>query len=439
MIAYFVRFFIIVVLYFVFLLFPFSSYTAPEQFSLRFFLEHSANQLFEGYTKANTNSSFARKNGIPFARLLSEEGFSQYRVNRISDEGKILSSFRIPPQKELHNGQETIFIGGSGFLTYPQDGSLFIWYPRLGNNVFFFDSEGRFLWNLQNSQYFKSFPNGRWLLSVSGDQSRFQIRQPNLETLLDVEGVLMNDFVMASFDPASSRTTNNKEQKSYFACAGFLNGDIVFLNPNQKSQERLHGRHLLKSLNCNFSHNIFAVQLEEQKDGKPYDVLHAAIMPVPQNSKEKSDAQKVQEKKQEETFADWTFSYPLSKYYPYKIPLAVSTDAKVLSFLLPSEAELPARVFLLDISSGKLLYELSLSQEESNPSVANFSRPDDWRVNVLKNIFLFWNNHSLYVVGKNGLVFEKNFKRILSFKIIQNNVYLDTKEGIFSYALPQDS
>lgn len=332
-----------------------------------------------------------------------EDGFLQYSVRLLGDDGRLFHQFVLPPQKEIQNTRL-----GDGFLTYPDDGSLFIWYPRLGRKIFYFDNEGRFLWELENTQYLKLFPSGRWLLTAAGDHSRFQIRLPNLETIADVEGMIFTDVHFIKKEELNS---------TYQVCSSFLNGDVVFIALPNGAQlplsnvVRLEKQKLLKSLSCNFSQNLFAMQLENKKDTIT-DAIY--LYKMPQKSFGKNEP---------------LFQFSLPDYYPYKLPLSISQSAQAVSFLLPATNGL-AQIIVLD-NKGKLHFQMQVEKQNQQE---NFDT-DDWRVETLADSFIFWNHHSVYVVGLKGLIFTKKFSAIRVVKVVNNNLYVDSSKGIFSYVL----
>lgn len=424
-----IRFVSVFFLYFILLLFPFSSYTPQQEVTLRFFHSYQNNEA--SYLLANANT----QTNIPFVQSLLPQndtgGFSQYRIRQLDDGGNIRNEFIVPPQKNLTIGNETIRINGNGFLTYPDDGSIFIWFPRLGGHVYYFDNEGRFLWQLNSTQYLQSFPSGRWMLSVAGDHSRFQIRLPNLEPMVDVEGMLLNDFRLSPVS-SSNHTDDydNKTENDYLLCGGFIDGDIAFVQPNvekEKQVKRIRTKKLLKSLWCNFSKNLFAVQLEEKQEGIPRDVIHfARIDKINKTDKAKDDDANTQPTFADtETFSSWLFSFPLPSYFPYKLPLAISGSGEEVALLLPTKEEHP-QALLLD-SQGELKYRLLLN--------ANFFDPDDWRITVLGDNFIFWNSEALYVLRSGGLIFAKKIPSIKTVKIAAHNIYVNSQEGIYSYTV----
>lgn len=396
MIEFLIRFFSVFFLYFLLLLFPFSAYQPQSEMKMNFFHSLESEKNFFAQTNENQTIAFVK-------RVRHEKGGSHYSVRLLGDDGRLLRQFALPPQKEIQNTRL-----GDGFLTYPDDGSLFIWYPRLGRKIFYFDNEGRFLWELENTQYLKLFPSGRWLLTAAGDHSRFQIRLPNLETVADVEGMIFTD---------THFTKQEELDESYQACSGFLNGDVVFIRLSNGAQQpvenvvRIEKQKLLKSLACNFSQNLFAVQLENKKDTIT-DAIY--LYKMPQKSFEKNEL---------------LFQFSLPDYYPYKLPLSISQSANAVSFLLPAVNEL-AQIIVLD-KKGKPHFQMQIEKQNQRE---NFDA-DDWRVETLADYFIFWNQHSVYVVGLKGLIFTKDFSAIRAVKVVNNNLYVDSNKGIFSYGL----
>lgn len=129
-----------------------------------------------------------------------------------------------------------------GYLTHPDDGSYFIWYPVLGNEVAFFDAQGQFLWKRKDSHYLASSPSGDYILGVAGDESRVFILNPTLEPLTDSEGWLL---VERRFDSGNDSR----------ACAVFAGGSIRLLDGKSRKSDGRQTTGFIKSAYCDFRAN----------------------------------------------------------------------------------------------------------------------------------------------------------------------------------------
>lgn len=168
----------------------------------------------------------------------------QYDAYGISGAGSVVRSIRLPGESITRADGTTISLSGKeGYITAPETGAFYIWYPQIGQQVYVFNEQGQFLWEKEESHYLSALPRGRYIMAAAGDHSRMVFMNPDFKTQADFQGVLFTRFV----------TDDNPELKTAQVCLGSLDGEIIVAHLDRKVFFRSKIGYALKSLNCDFA------------------------------------------------------------------------------------------------------------------------------------------------------------------------------------------
>lgn len=321
----------------------------------------------------------------------------QYKVTKLDKQGSPLFSFEAPAAKDVTSVHETSYLlNKDGYVTYPQDGSFFLWYPKLGNHIFFYDQEGKFLWSRRNSHYLRAFPSGKYILAMVGDQSRAFIMLPDLSVIGSIEGSLLINY-------AFSDSPNPKSP--WQLCLGFLDGDVVYFDPLQKKDSRVNTGSVTKSIACSFENSFLAVHMENPDPKSQTDVLGLAEL--------KPDGDQLKLK--------WEFQRPLPQRYPERLPLGIQDNFGVI--LLPDKGNLQA-----------LIFDYSGNISDSSPIELDGSI-EDWRIYRLAHGLVAWSSERL-VIFYPQKVFEKKM-HIENVTVEGSDLYVEGSNGILALEIAE--
>ncbi len=315
-----------------------------------------------------------------------------------------------------------------GYLTYPRDGEYFVWYPKYGDHVLFFDAAGQFLWAKQSSHYLQVLPSGQWILAAAGDHSRFFLLHPDLKERISAEGMIMLSYdISGDTGTATASTgTENASQTPESVFAAFLDGDIVVVNPALNISSRISAGGPVKSIAANANGERFIVQTA--LPGSNVDTIRIGHVDL-----EREDAQNVS------ADISWYSELELERSYPITLPLAVNNNAGLV--MTPPaiqqdqtghKAESPptATVSLFTLK-GDVFYTKRIPLNDENPD----GNLDDWRAARAGNALVLWSSERLLVFDKT-LIFEKtgNFQRL---GIAGDYLFVQEKEKLSAYRISE--
>ncbi|HRP68305.1 MAG TPA: hypothetical protein PLY93_02115, partial [Turneriella sp.] len=179
----------------------------------------------------------------------------QYRTYGVSEAGKLVRTLDLPGHEIIRpDGTSIRMQDKEGYITGPENGAYYIWYPQLGSQVYVFNEKGAFLWEKEESHYLHTLPRGRYILAAAGDQSRMLFMNPDFKIHADFQGVLFNRFIL----------DDNPDLKSAQICLGTLDGDVIVAHLDKKLYFRKKLGYALKSLQCDFSTSTLAAIIEER-------------------------------------------------------------------------------------------------------------------------------------------------------------------------------
>ncbi len=177
----------------------------------------------------------------------------QYIAYGVGAAGGIVRSIRLPGA-ELKKADDTriSLTGKEGYITAPENGAYYVWYPQIGTQVYVFNEQGNFLWEKEESHYLNALPRGRYIMAAAGDHSRVVFMNPDFKVHADFQGVLFTRFV----------TDDNPDLKTAQVCIGSLDGEVIVAHLDQKLYFRHKLGYALKSLHCDFETGELAAIVE---------------------------------------------------------------------------------------------------------------------------------------------------------------------------------
>jgi len=322
----------------------------------------------------------------------------QYEIHKLSRLGQPLLSFKMPLDKDIPRKEVPEYTPEKeGFLTYPDNGSFFLWYPRLGTHTFFYDQDGQFLWARKSSHYLRAFPSGKYILSMTGDHSRAFYMLPDLSVMGSAEGTLLINQQFSNEAPSDD---------SMQVCLGFLDGDIVMYNPAKKTEIRVSTKALTKSLACNFHKKQVLVQTESGDTNIAVDMVRLGEI--------KGDPKKG-------ATLEWKFSLPLLDRYTSTLPIGLGETYGIV--LLPEKNALMVLAFDL---KGKILYQSILSKE-------NAGDIEQWRIYPSPRGLVAWNSGEIYIFNPHK-IFEKKMP-IENVAVKGDEIFIQNRDQVLALRL----
>ena len=324
------------------------------------------------------------------------------------DQSGLTATFNIPSRR--------------GYLTYPRDGSFFIWYPVLGTKVRVFDYLGKFLWEIPESRYLQALEDdsGR-ILAFAGDESRVEFLKPDFSAVLDIEGFVLVSHQVNKF---------HSKELPYDACFGFLNGDVVLVNTLEKKKNRLSLGHPLKSMRCNFEEKYFLAQI--QKNIRSEDIsgsvkektvhkdflLKVSFDSIPFGQRGFSDQFK----------ANSEFALPQS--YPFSLPIHwLGEDIMVI---LPGE-DLRIEILIAN-EEGEIKTTLEWPQK-----FVNSTELENFRIEDLNDLLAISTDTTLIILSQEKMNFRHDFNNITRIAYINNLLLVQTEKGILAFGISKNS
>ncbi len=372
--------------------------SVPERFVLRELAYHAGSAVVVS-AKQEENSKIAMVFHQP-TEDASGAIIKQYTLN-----GTLKNTLVLPPQiLQTPSGETFKRARKPGFLTHPDDGSYFIWFPQLGTEVYFFDSNGTFLWEKKESRYLQASPEGRYILAAAGDHSRLMVLNPSLQPLADFEGLIFTHF----------RLSDN-EEKNWQFCASFIDGEIVAAALEKKEQYRLSLPWPVKSLECDFNTGKFWAQVEiiDETHGR-HDQLIQADLPATHG---------------ETKIKNMTVLYRAFRSWPLSWPLAVSQEGDV-ALLLPAEDNRYAEKIIVLHGDKVFMRDIPTNAVE----IA------DIRLNAARNGFIMTTNNGMITFDRHGITgwYARNNLHDLRQSKSKNYFYLAADESLSVFTLSDE-
>ena len=345
----------------------------------------------------NINSSLVSKANSPIETgpvtfdYLTSDGNSRgnFQVVQISKNAESITKFNIPKES---NGPE--------YLTYALAPDFFIKYPRISAKASFYDNNGNFLWDKINRHYVQVMPNGQHILAISGDHSRFFIKDPDLKEIVDFEGMLVVDYKIIENRPG--------RQKGPDVCVAFLDGDVVFYDISASTKVRFKLNGNLKSIACDGENMAVLAHIERNQNNQIQDFLvYVKVKQVQSNEPYNAEIKEI-------------FETALPEHYGHTLPIALYNNRA--SVLLPGEQSIKALIF---DQKGKLVEEVNLPVQSEEPG--------DWRALSLPSAVVFWSSKDL-LIFENTLIYRLH-QDLINAKTRNNHLFLQTPQEIVSFEI----
>lgn len=221
----------------------------------------SESLVFPEVFAATQLSGTAQAEGSPALFFYRRTDAGQYAAYGLTPAGSIARVLNLPGNVLTKADQSQVNLGGKeGYITGPENGAFFIWYPQLGSQVYVFNESGSLLWEKEESRYLQVLRHGRFILAAAGDHSRMIFMNPDFKVQADFQGVLFTQF-SADDDPAL---------KFGQACLGSLDGEVIVLHLDRRIYSRQRLGYALKAVACNFATGDMAAIVERtvSTDGK---------------------------------------------------------------------------------------------------------------------------------------------------------------------------
>jgi len=222
---------------------------------------HSESVIIPEVFATTQLAGLAETEGNPALFFYRKTEAGQYAAYGLTPAGSIARVLNLPGSTLTKADQSQVSLGGKeGYLTGPEDGAFFIWYPQLGSQVYVFNESGSLLWEKEESRYLQVLRHGRFILAAAGDHSRMVFMNPDFKVQADFQGVLFTQF--SADDDAGLKYGQ--------ACLGSLDGEVIVLHLDRRIYSRQRLGYALKALSCNFATGDMAAIVERtvSTDGK---------------------------------------------------------------------------------------------------------------------------------------------------------------------------
>ncbi len=356
------------------------------------------------------SSEISNNENVPIFTFHSILNDQEFWIIKLDRQGNLIENFilsDIPKKKK-------------GYITYPLDGSYFIWYPTLGSKSRIYDSKGNFLWDTPESRYLQSNPDTRWIMAFSGDHSAVEYMKLNFESILKVEGFMLVDH---DSDQRYGEISAKDENIMYDTCIAFLNGEIVFtklIHENPKSIRVSLGIPL-KSIDCNFKDGFFLAQIKsstvekesssvEKKDSIPRDVIVKGYL----DSLLKD-------------INSFQFKIELPASYPVSLPLRISKEG-IGSTLVPNEDN-GLEIWLFD-DLGNIIKKYHWPEKLNSLQDLFSFRADKTDYN-----FIYSNDQSIILLNQEGILFYKKFSDIQKIVTVNDIFIIQDVNSIYAFEI----
>ena len=357
---------------------------------------HALSDNLTGFENPNAKQG---NSTIAIYRNESDSPQSTFTISKINHRGNSVREFTIN-QADVKDSKGRSSKPIEGVLTHPTDGAFFIVYPTLGRKIFMFDEAGNFIWQMPESRYLEAFAHGNYLMGVSGDHSRANFYNTNLKSQIDVEG-----HIMLAYQLANKKARPNE----YDVCLAFLGGDIAFINIGSKKVSRINSKFNIKSISCDLNTGDFIVQalMKGKEKNKMTDAILAANI---------SEGLKKN--------VEFEMKAKLSAVQPVTLPLVyVNTDFSAYYDRINSKDS-------INLITDEGIQSIDVS------SFVKVKKPlDSIQALRFQNKAIFWNEHSVMIVDKNGLFLNPPHQKIQKVLTSNTNLIIQTQTGVHSFTL----
>ena len=358
---------------------------------------------------------------VEFVWHRQNNDLNRHTLTLIDKSGNAVRTLVLPPEKLKRDTGEEVKISSTaaGYLTYPENGEYFIWFPQLGSSILYFDSRGRFIWDRAESRYLQAFPDGKFVMAAAGDHSRVDFLTPNLDSLFTAEGLIFTQYFL-----------QDAPERGWHAAVVFINGVVQLFDLKNKFSVKVKLPGLLKGTDVDLQNGTIAGQMEEKSTIENNlvirDIVYLTEPVLPEDFKSALDNESVKEKptlSNFETVAVFQRQTNLPEFYPYSLPVAQSNGQ--VAFLVPTQDGVAIRI---DNGTELRQFSLSMFTEASIESL---------RLSVINDHFLIFAPDLLAVASDSGIYWFKKFRDLQNIQVSQNRVIVNSERAVYAYSVGQ--
>lgn len=299
----------------------------------------------------------------------------------------------------------------NGYVTYPDSFSYFIWYPKIGNNILFFDQNLNLLWSKRESRYIKVFPDGNYLLVISGDQSKFEILDIEMSSFFSYSGLLLTHYQLFS--------SQSKLSQKWNACFAFLNGDILLIDTHSQVSYLYHHNNVIKSTFCDPQHEIILLHTQDLQKKQDFIELYS----INQNSFKKQKNSAFTNTKIKPLLLKLKQKILMPKIIPSKIPLLTTTE----NIIYVTQAKKSLNIHFVNYVNNNKYY-IDIFTED-------LFILEDFRFQTTLDTIILSNSYDLIILDSKGLLFHNNFDHILNITTDTYQIFIQENKRLASYII----
>ncbi|MBS0618507.1 MAG: hypothetical protein JSR44_09975 [Spirochaetes bacterium] len=349
----------------------------------------------------------------------------QYTSYAVDKTGLITGRLDLPGSAVAKADGTQITLGGKeGYITAPDNGAYYIWYPQLGSQIYVFNERGNFLWEKEESHYLHVLPRGRYILAAAGDQSRMVFVNPDFKVQADFQGVLFNRYIM----------DDNPDLSGAQICLGSLDGEVIVAHLDRKIYFRQKLGYALKSLACDLQTGDMAAIVERTADKqnmqKDYLLRLKFSLSAPKDDKPIETMHAVPAKL--ETAAE--IELPVRTVTPSPLVIAANT----LCFIQVSalDADALALYTLRKRNSGLEARQLATHAIADGTAVFD-SSPDTWKSHTVslgsEEACLFAHRSGRFIVAnQRGLLLDRSDLKTERLLNANGVSFVQSERGVFT-------
>lgn len=357
-------------------------------------------------------------------------GAGQYRIFGLDAGGAITRTLSLPGEQVKKADETSVsFTGKEGYITAPENGAYFVWYPQIGQQVYVFNEQGSFLWEKDESHYLQVLPRGRFIMAAAGDHSRLIFLNPDFKTQADFQGVLFTRYL----------SDDNPDLVHGQVCLGSLDGEIIIAHIDRKIYLRQKLGYALKSLVCNFDSGELAAIVErtvtEDKVSRQIDFLIRARFSL----KQAKDDKPVETMRQlnQEIDIQGTIAMPVRTVMASPMVLADDSVCFIQAAPVVENNAAAGEALALYYTQGakNKLYHVVIG-EMTAAGAADYS-PDLWKSAALplqngSACIFAHRSGKLLVANRLGLLLTRNDLPVERIVAQRNAAFLQTAKGILT-------
>jgi len=375
---------------------------------------------FSAYSEAPENST--TNAALTLFRYNAPGQYTSYAVDKT---GVITGRLDLPGSAVAKADGTQITLGGKeGYITAPDNGAYYIWYPQLGSQIYVFNERGNFLWEKEESHYLQVLPRGRYILAAAGDQSRMVFVNPDFKVQADFQSVLFNRYIM----------DDNPDLGGAQVCLGSLDGEVIVAHLDRKIYFRQKLGYALKSLACDLQTGDMAAiverTVEKQNIKKDYLLRLKFSLSAPKDDKQIETMHAVPAKLETEAAIE------LPVLTVTSAPLVITKNTLCFIQVSALNADASALYTLRKRNSGFEARQLATHALTDGTAAFDVS-PDTWkskRVNLgSEEACLFAHRSGRFIVAnQRGLILDRSDLKTDRLLSANGESFVQSERGVFT-------